>query len=154
MSSLADLWGALSPYFGQGMATGGATPVSPVVQPPQPAQANAHNPIGNIIPWTPDMTPSQGAPTPDQLAKMPFGAFSQLRDQFPSQSDQNYLAPYEHRAYVREYGSNPLEKAILGVALPAGYNVGKSAGLIGGRSQPSLEEWRQSILGAFDTPSN
>lgn len=118
------------------------------------APANANNSSGSLIPWTPDMTPSKGVPGPEVLSGMPLGDFRKLRESYPGQSDQNYIAPFEHRAYVREWGSNLPEKLILGAVLPSLYNVGKSTGLVHGRSQPSWEEWRQSLAGAFDKTPN
>ena len=135
MPDLSSILSILAPFMGQRDDT---------------VKANAQNPSGSLIPWTPDMTPSEGVPPPEVLSKAPLGIFRELRDKFPSQSDQNYIAPYEHRAYVREYSDNPLVKGIVGAVLPLGYNIGKSAGLIHGRSQPSFEEWNQALRGVFD----
>ena len=104
--------------------------------------------------WMPDRTPSPGLPTEEQLAKMDLGSIRQLRDKHKGQSDQNYLAPFDHRAYVREFGDNALEKAVIGGVSPVGYGLGKQAGLINGRSNSSLMAVYQGLLGALDkTPT-
>lgn len=66
-------------------------------------------------------------------------------------ADQQKLAPMEHRAFAREWTQeNPLLAVpSLAFAIP-GYAVAKKLGLIGARTQPSLEQIGQSYLGIFD----
>jgi hypothetical protein len=103
--------------------------------------------------WMPDRTPNPTLPSEEQLAKMDLGTIRQLRDNNPGQSDQNYLAPFDHRAYVRDFGDNPIEKAVIGGVSPVGYGLGKQTGLIKGRSNPSWTAVYQGLLGALDKPT-
>lgn len=56
-------------------------------------------------------------------------------------ADQGMLAPFEHRAFAREFAKeSPLRAAIsLPFAIPA-YTAAKAAGLTGARSPASLDE--------------
>jgi hypothetical protein len=75
----------------------------------------------------------------DQLSKMNFTDLRMLRDK-PG-ADQNRLAPYEHRAFAREYVATDPWKAIpsLAVAIP-GYTAAKALGVQSARSDPSFND--------------
>lgn len=74
----------------------------------------------------------------DQLARMSHHDLLQLRN--TPNTDQQYLAPFEHRAFAREtVQDNPLSALGLGVAIPA-WEIAKllSSNNLGSRSKPSL----------------
>lgn len=51
------------------------------------------------------------------LAKMSFGEISELRSR--DDADHNQLAPYEHRAYMREeIEDNPARALVYGLVIP------------------------------------
>ena len=82
-----------------------------------------------------------------QLAKMSHAQIYNQR-KLPG-SDQNFLAPYEHRAFTREETArNPLMALPLAVATPL-YTAGKmlSPTNLDARSKPSLAEILQGYLG-------
>ena len=56
-------------------------------------------------------------------------------------ADQGMLAPFEHRAFAREFAQeSPVRAAVsLPFAIPA-YTAAKAAGLTGARSPASLDE--------------
>ena len=68
-----------------------------------------------------------------------------------SRKEQAALAPFEHRAYAREFAQDrPLAAAIsLPVAIPA-YTAAKALGLTDARSPASLEEMKQGFKGLFE----
>ncbi len=88
------------------------------------------------------------------LAKMGHSDLLRLRDYAnPSGDLQNLLAPYEHRAFAREWvGEDPIMAPIramsVGVAAPL-YQAGKalSPSNLGARTPPSLEELIQAYKG-------
>ena len=51
-------------------------------------------------------------PTAAKLASMPWEDLIQLRKTLKSTQDQNALAPYEHRAYMREFSDGPVDAAM------------------------------------------
>lgn len=66
--------------------------------------------------------------------EMSFAELRRLRDSLPDPKAQEFLAPYEHRAFAREYMSqNPLMGLGLLGAIP-GYQMAKGLGLIGSRT--------------------
>jgi hypothetical protein len=66
-------------------------------------------------------------------------------------TDQNTLAPLEHRAFAREWTQeNPwLAVPSLTAAIPL-YTAAKALGFTNARSKPSLNEIRQGYAGIFD----
>jgi hypothetical protein len=87
---------------------------------------------------------------PALMAKMRFGQLDELRSQFPDQSAQDLIAPYEHRAYAREIvKENPLFALGLFGAIP-GYQAAKVTGLQKTRSKPSMEQMIQAYKGLFE----
>jgi hypothetical protein len=68
-----------------------------------------------------------------------------LREQNPDL--QEVLAPYEHRAFAREYvGANPLMAVGMLGAIP-GYQLYKMTGQSGARTKPSLQQMVQGFRG-------
>lgn len=112
----------------------------------------------------PDNTPtSPGLPDQDALAKMPWLDLIALRNMTPNLTtrDQNYLAPYEHRAYARENSGTPygaFEQAASTPFFTAAKMAQKSADAYGNngrligrsRSDPSLREIGQGLLGVWE----
>lgn len=100
----------------------------------------------NAIPTTP------GLPSTDQMASMPFDALFALR-KTPglSQSDHNYIGPYEHRAFMREREPGSVYGALQNVVLNVGYTPWKATfGAGTTRSQPSWNELAQGFHGAWE----
>lgn len=63
---------------------------------------------------------------------------------------QNYIAPYEHRAYAREATyENPLSAIPLSYT-PVLYYITKSLGMEKSRSDPSVKQITQSWAGIMD----
>lgn len=81
-----------------------------------------------------------------QYAGMGHSDLYNMRAQQPA--NQNELAPYEHRAFAREFmQESPLAAAVsLPFAIPA-YTAYKAMGLGNSRSQPSLEQMKQGYVG-------
>jgi hypothetical protein len=84
---------------------------------------------------------------PDPFAQMSFHELRELRAQMPDA--QQFLAPYEHRAYARELMmQDPMKGLGLLGAIP-GYQAAKGLGLMASRtgaSQP-FQQMGQGFLG-------
>lgn len=94
------------------------------------------------------MQTATGLPDENALSKMGWMDLLAMRKKFTGQDQQNVLAPYEHRAYMRENTSGPGE-AIKNSLLTLGYTPYKA--LMGeGRSQPSIRAIGQGLLGTFE----
>lgn len=97
---------------------------------------------------------TRNLPSEDQLAIMPWEALYSLRSRKDlSTEDQNYLAPFEHRAYNREFtegGAEGVQNALLTV----GYTPYKMVTSGRTRSQPSFREVGQGLLGVVEGLSN
>ncbi len=89
-------------------------------------------------------------PSPESLASTSWNDLLELRRKAgPNKELQNLLAPFEHRAYAREtLAAEPSLKNLLGllVSVPA-YSGARSTGILGGRSDPSLEHITQGLIG-------
>lgn len=87
-------------------------------------------------------------PSESDLAKMPWADLIALRKKLTSREDQNAVAPYEHRAYAREF-SPDLYSAAQNAIGSFGYTPFKS--ITGGsRSDPSWSEIGQGLLGVLE----
>jgi len=110
--------------------------VNDAIEPPAPA---AYTLVGL------DGKPMQV--TDEQLASMDNGTLMQLRHINKAPELQTLLAPYEHRAFSREQArENPLQAPGLAIITPA-YAAAKATGLISGRTQPSMRQVGQGLLG-------
>ena len=89
-----------------------------------------------------------GLPSEQAMAKMNWGDLLQLRKQHTSADQQNALAPYEHRAYTREYTNGPMD-ALQNVMLTGAYTPYKAATGVG-RSQPSMKSVGQGLYGIWE----
>jgi hypothetical protein len=111
---------------------GKPVPVPPSVMPamaPQAAQIAPGTPMyGKPIPRANPVSANH----PDPFSMMSFDELRMLRERMPNA--QQFLAPYEHRAFAREYVmQNPaLGMGLMG-AIP-GYQVAKGLGLMGSRT--------------------
>lgn len=100
------------------------------------------------------MIPDQSAygagqiPSEASLATMPWMDLIKLRKSLQSTQDQNAVAPYEHRAYMREFTSNPVDAA-MNTALTLGYSPYKLA-TGEGRSEPQLSAIKHGLLGVWE----
>lgn len=89
-------------------------------------------------------------PDHDTLSQLPWSALLNLRNQFAESRDaQNLLAPYEHRAYMREY-TDSVPSAAVNAMLTLGYTPYKM--LTGNKewSDPSMGEVKQGLLGVYE----
>lgn len=74
-----------------------------------------------------------------------FAELRRLRDSLPDPKAQEFLAPYEHRAFAREYMSqNPLMGLGLLGAIP-GYQAAKMLGM--GSRTGTANPWGQMAQG-------
>lgn len=90
-------------------------------------------------------------PSEEQAGTMSHSDLYNLREQNKTNPEiQNYLAPYEHRAFAREWVSeSAIAPASLAVAIPV-YAVGKATGIIKSDIQTSssyIEEVKQGFIG-------
>jgi hypothetical protein len=83
-------------------------------------------------------------PPEDALAKMSWADLLALRRKLKSTADQNAIAPFEHRAYARESSGTTLSAIQNIVATPMYLPIG------GSRSDPSLREIGQGLVGAWE----
>jgi hypothetical protein len=94
------------------------------------------------------MQTATGLPDEQTLAKMDWPSLIDLRKKFTGQDQQNVLAPYEHRAYAREFTDGPID-ALKMALFSTGYTPYKAA-TGEGRSQPSLRAIGQGLLGTWE----
>lgn len=80
------------------------------------------------------------------LASMPHSELYQMRATQPNMQD--IIAPYEHRAFAREWATQSpfLAGVSLPFAIPA-YTASKYLGINKARSPASLEEMKQGYIG-------
>lgn len=65
-------------------------------------------------------------------------------------TDQDFVAPYEHRAFAREATrENPWLAAPIATAIPL-YELAKILGVTNARSAPSLEAMKQGYAGIWE----
>jgi len=87
---------------------------------------------------------------------MPFSALTKLRDEYgrSNKEAQNMLAPYEHRAFAREYiQENPLMSIPMATMMVPGYQLSKLFPSISGnksRSSPGLNQMGQEYMGILE----
>jgi hypothetical protein len=73
---------------------------------------------------------------------MSFDQLRQLRESMPDPRVQQFLAPYEHRAFAREYTrANPFLGLGLLAAIP-GYQAAKGLGVMPSRTG-AANQWQQ-----------
>lgn len=82
-----------------------------------------------------------------QLAAMSHAELYTKRAKAPK-SEQDRLAPLEHRAFAREFAQeSPVKAAVsLPFAIPA-YTAAKALGVTRARSGASIEEMKQGFIG-------
>lgn len=87
---------------------------------------------------------------PNQLSSADWLSLLQMRKEAQkagNQALQDLLAGYEHRAYARETAqADPVMGLRIAIATPA-YQIAKATGLLGARSNPSLSQMGQGLLG-------
>jgi hypothetical protein len=85
---------------------------------------------------------------PEFLARMGHLDLMALRNSVNGNpAAQSAIAPYEHRAFSREYvAENPLSAPVMAV-LPFGYALAKAVGAHSSRTKPSLEQIGQGVYG-------
>jgi len=99
-------------------------------------------------------------PPEEDLARMSWSDLLALRRKLRTTADQNAVAPFEHRAYARENSDTPAAALQNIVATPmysaakvanrAADGVGLKLPIGGSRSDPSLREIGQGIVGAWE----
>lgn len=84
---------------------------------------------------------------PEQLSRIDHNTLYTAR-KFLNKEQQNYISPYEHRAFAREATQeNPWMAVPVGISIPA-YQVYKA--LFGARSDPSLSQVIEAYGGIKD----
>jgi hypothetical protein len=83
-----------------------------------------------------------------EMEKMTHHQLLLARKDAKSKEEQDHIAPFEHRAFAREYvEENPVTGTIgIGVAIPL-YAGAKAAGLVGSRTETSVEQMKQGYAG-------
>lgn len=80
----------------------------------------------------------------EELAQLPHALLYQARERVPLEQ-QGMISPFEHRAFAREATEeNPLMALPIAAAIPL-YQLYK--GVMGARSQPSLDQVLQGFTG-------
>jgi hypothetical protein len=127
------------PYGGKPVPV---APYFPVQEPPTVPQIAPGTPMfGKPIPRANPVSANH----PDPFSMMSFHELREMRALMPQA--QKFLAPYEHRAYAREYVmQNPaLGLGLIG-AIP-GYQLAKGLGLMGSRTGLDLNQMGQGYMG-------
>lgn len=91
--------------------------------------------------------PTFTMPSSDALATMTHSTLLRMRNQATTQEDQDRLAPYEHRAFAREYIKDKPEAAIIMPGMIMAYNVLRKAGVLKGRSDPNAKHILEGMKG-------
>jgi len=87
--------------------------------------------------------------TDEDLAKMPFDRLMMMRES-ATPEEQVRIAPWEHRAFMRTIlREKPYMAAPMLIGL-LGYQPAKALGLIGARTGPSLEQFKQGGIGFLE----
>lgn len=94
-------------------------------------------------------------PGKDKMAEMSHGDLYSLRAKLKTKEAQDIVAPYEHRAFTREYvEENPVTGTLGMVAAIPAYQALKSAGQTSSRSGASLEQAKQAAIGVAEGVGN
>lgn len=88
-------------------------------------------------------------PTEDEMKKMGHMDLLALR-QGRSKKEQDIIAPYEHRAFAREYVKENPESAISMLGMVLGYGLAKEVGLAEGRSSNTGEAIWEGVKGTVE----
>ncbi len=84
------------------------------------------------------------------LAQQDHATLYMQRERTRNKTDQNRIAPYEHRAFAREAtAENPLMAVPIGLAAPL-YQLSKSIPGLESRSDPSMDQLLHSWLGIVE----
>lgn len=100
------------------------------------------------------MTSKEALPSGEELGKMAHSDLLQLRYKYEGKKDmQEKIAPFEHRAWAREYvKESPAAAAVIPI-MSAGYQVAKALHLTGKDEQStgaSSEQFTQSLKGVYE----
>lgn len=94
-------------------------------------------------------------PSTDELSSLDHGTLLELRRKATTKEQQNKLAPYEHRAWAREYIKDNPEAALVIPGMILAYNLAKETDLMAGRSESGtkaivegMKGWLEGIGGA------
>jgi len=104
----------------------------------------------NKLALMPEASPyGQGEiPTEEALATMSWPDLLALRKKLGNRYDQNAIAPYEHRAYAREFSNTPME-GVQNFLSTLAYTPFKT--VVGSsRSDPSFKEMGQGLIGIYE----
>lgn len=86
-------------------------------------------------------------PSTDDLISMSHTDLLMLRGKATTQEEQDKLAPYEHRAFAREYIEESPEAALVMPGMIMAYNVLRKAGVLKGRSDPNAKHIIEGLKG-------
>lgn len=87
--------------------------------------------------------------TDEQLKRLPFSRLLMMRDE-AGPEDQVRIAPYEHRAFMREILQEKPHLAPAMLVGLLGYQPAKALGAIGARTPPSWEQFKHGSLGYME----
>lgn len=100
---------------------------------------------------SPSVSEVDKLPSKEDMAGMSHSQLYLLRSKLTEQKAVDLVAPYEHRAFSREYvAENPVSGTIGMIGAIPGYQVAKAAGMTGSDEQktgPSLEQMKQGAIG-------
>lgn len=89
-------------------------------------------------------------PSEDEMIGMSWEDLLHLRKGATTKEQQNKIAPYEHRAWAREYVKDNPEAALILPGLIMGYNAAKAIGLKEGRSDASAAAILEGLKGTIE----
>jgi hypothetical protein len=89
-------------------------------------------------------------PDPDGLESMGHFELMEKRSGAKTKEEQNRLAPYEHRAWAREYVKENPTAAVVLPGLIMAYNAAKGMGMREGRSDPSADAILEGLKGTVE----
>ena len=101
------------------------------------------------------LAPQEDIPDSNKLASMNWADLVALRRRLKTRAAQDAVAPYEHRAYMREFTTGPGSAAVnamltLGYTpykmMTNWYNQKSDPSL----SDPSVNELRQGLIGVYE----
>lgn len=86
----------------------------------------------------------------EEFSRKSWKELLELRRKASTKEEQNVIAPYEHRAYAREYVKENPEAALVMPGLILGYNTLKAVGEKEGRSDASFKTILEGMKGAIE----
>jgi hypothetical protein len=86
----------------------------------------------------------------DELINKSWEELGTMRNSTSDKREQDRIAPYEHRAWAREYTKENPEAILVTPAMSVAYNVLKALGMQSGRSDPSAKAILEGTKGSIE----